>query len=66
MKNLLIYINPRKSFDKENDILAKISGKSPAILAKLGRNARTLFEVISVFAPKEDGNDPVGYSKFIA
>jgi hypothetical protein len=49
-----------------NDLKAKITGNSPAIRSKLGRDARTLREVISVFAPKEDNNDPNSYANFVA
>ena len=45
---------------------AKFTGKSPSVRGKLGRDARTLFDVVSVFAPAEDGNDPRGYSQFVA
>ena len=50
----------------KNDLKAKITGNSPAIRSKLGRDAETLFDVVSVFAPKDDGNDPESYSAFVA
>ena len=49
-----------------SDIRAKITGNSPAIRGKLGRDAETLLDVISVFAPKEDSNDPNSYAQFVA
>jgi len=49
-----------------DDLKAKITGNSPAIRSKLGRDAETLAEVISVYAPKEDYNDPKSYAQFVA
>lgn len=50
----------------ERDLTAKLTGNSPATRGKLGRNAKTLLDVISVFAPREDNNDPDSYAQFVA
>jgi hypothetical protein len=50
----------------EQDLTAKLTGNSPATRAKLGRNAQTLQDVISVYAPVGDNNDPVAYAAAVA
>lgn len=50
----------------ERDIFAKVNGQSPASRAKLGRDATTLKELISVYAPKEDSNNPDSYAAAVA
>jgi hypothetical protein len=62
-----IFETPEAGFQAMvQDITAKLTGNSPATRAKLGRNAETLLDVISVYAPEGDGNDPVNYAKSVA
>lgn len=49
-----------------NDISAKVNGQSQASINKLGRQAKTLKEMISVYAPAEDQNDPNSYAAAVA
>ena len=48
------------------DISAKVNGQSKAAANKLGRQAQTLKELISVYAPAEDQNDPNSYASAVA
>jgi len=49
-----------------NDISAKVNGQSQAAINKLWRQANTLKEMISVYAPAEDQNDPNSYAQAVA
>ena len=62
-----IFDTPEAGFQAMvQDITAKLTGNSPATRNALGRNAQTLLDVISVYAPKKDGNNPVAYANSVA
>lgn len=46
----------------KNDLLAKVTGKSNVMQGK----KPTLFNVVSVYAPEGDNNDPQAYTQFIS
>lgn len=49
------------------DLVTKISGKSPAMMAKFGNNYQpTLANLLSTYAPSGDNNDPLAYTKFVS
>jgi len=62
-----IFNTPEEGFQAMiKDLTAKMTGNSSAAVSKLGRNAQTLREMISVYAPSEDNNDPNNYSNVVA
>jgi hypothetical protein len=61
------FATPEEGFQKMiQDITAKVTGNSGAAASKLGHQARTLRELISVYAPVEDNNDPNSYANAVA
>lgn len=50
----------------ESDITAKLTGRSPATKNMLWKDADTLQEVISVYAPAGDWNNPQAYAQSVA
>ena len=49
-----------------NDLNQKFTGNSKSARRVLGRDAKTLLEVISVYAPSSDGNSPTNYASAVA
>ena len=62
-----VFATPEEGFQAMiNDVTAKVTGNSPMARKQLGKDASTLYELLQVYAPAADNNDPLSYANAVA